>query len=150
MVILGRSLVHVYQTPEWCRLSNTLKWIKDVNPIFLSHCTGDKLDDIGCLKVDEFLRVEGYTDVFAIGDCSTADSEAKMAFKAGCHADVVAKNLKMQETGEPLKKYSLCKSEIYKTLKLSKETKHRTKLTFSVKPSISPCHNDLTIFFTFR
>ncbi|XP_072033679.1 ferroptosis suppressor protein 1-like [Amphiura filiformis] len=73
-----------------------------------SEAFSGKLDEIGCLKVDEFLRVEGYTDVFAIGDCSTADSQAKMAFKAGCQAEIVAKNLQIQADGKcGLKKYSI-------------------------------------------
>ncbi|XP_072033678.1 ferroptosis suppressor protein 1-like [Amphiura filiformis] len=70
-----------------------------------SEAFSDKLDEIGCLKVDEFLRVEGYTDVFAIGDCSAADGEAKLAFKASVHAEVVAQNLQLHEDGKHLKTY---------------------------------------------
>ncbi|XP_072043852.1 ferroptosis suppressor protein 1-like [Amphiura filiformis] len=70
-----------------------------------SEAFSGKLDEIGCLKVDEFLHVEGYTDVFAIGDCSAADGQAKMAFKAGTHVEVVVKNLQLQADEKDLKAY---------------------------------------------
>ena len=43
--------------------------------------------------------------MFAIGDCSTADAEAKMAFKAGFHAEVVAKNIQLHADGKDPKPY---------------------------------------------
>lgn len=38
------------------------------------------------------MQVEGHSNVFAIGDCSNAD-KVKMAYKAGLHMEVVAKNI---------------------------------------------------------
>ena len=51
------------------------------------------MDDRGCLQVDEFLRVEGHKYIYAIGDCSTADDQAKMAYKADLHAGIAAFNI---------------------------------------------------------
>ncbi|XP_072033668.1 ferroptosis suppressor protein 1-like [Amphiura filiformis] len=70
-----------------------------------SSTFADKMDNIGCLKVDKNLRVCGTTDVYAIGDCSTADEQAKMAFKAGMHAKLVADNIQADVEGKALKPY---------------------------------------------
>ncbi|XP_072032901.1 ferroptosis suppressor protein 1-like [Amphiura filiformis] len=70
-----------------------------------SEAFSGKLDEIGCLKVDEFLRVEGCTDVFAIGDCSSVDSQAKMAYKANRHVEVVAKNIQLHADKKRLEAY---------------------------------------------
>jgi len=50
--------------------------------------------------VDEYLRVKGYDDIYAIGDITDV-AEEKMAYTAKLHADTVLSSLK----GAP-KKYS--------------------------------------------
>ena len=70
------------------------------------------MDNIGCLQVDENLRVKGTSDVFAIGDCSTADAQAKMAFKAGQHANLVAQNIELDVVGKALKPYGKRKCKL--------------------------------------
>ncbi|CAN1171181.1 Ferroptosis suppressor protein 1 [Linum perenne] len=62
-------------------------WLKDT---FL----GDNLDSKGRLMVDQYLKVEGRDNVFAIGDI-TDIPEMKQGYLAQAHATVVAKNLKV-------------------------------------------------------
>ncbi|KAJ8030933.1 Apoptosis-inducing factor 2 [Holothuria leucospilota] len=52
----------------------------------------DVMDENKHLKVNKYMQVEGHSNVFAIGDCSNAD-KVKMAYKAGLHMEVVAKNI---------------------------------------------------------
>lgn len=68
---------------------------------FISNLyTADKLDERNFLKVNEFLQVDGYTDVFAVGDCNNAD-QVKMATKAMNQMEVLAQNIKaLVDNGE--------------------------------------------------
>ncbi|XP_071838940.1 ferroptosis suppressor protein 1-like [Apostichopus japonicus] len=60
----------------------------------------DKLDERNFLKVNKFLQVDGYTDVFAVGDCNNAD-QVKMATKAMNQMEVLAQNIKaLVDNGE--------------------------------------------------
>ncbi|OIW08467.1 hypothetical protein TanjilG_03143 [Lupinus angustifolius] len=54
----------------------------------------DNVDSRGSIKVDEFLRVKGRNNIFAIGDITDVP-EIKQGFLAHKHAEVVVKNLKM-------------------------------------------------------
>ncbi|KAH7284588.1 hypothetical protein KP509_34G061300 [Ceratopteris richardii] len=54
---------------------------------------GESLDEKGRLKVDEYLRVDGHSNIFAAGDV-TAIKEIKQGFLAAKHAEVVAENVK--------------------------------------------------------
>ncbi|KAI5070074.1 hypothetical protein GOP47_0014417 [Adiantum capillus-veneris] len=58
-----------------------------------STVLGENLDENGRLKVDDYLRVEGHSNIFAVGDI-TAIKEIKQGFLAGKHAEVVADNVK--------------------------------------------------------
>ena len=60
--------------------------------------TGQVMEDSGLLKVDEFLRVEGQENIFAIGDCCNI-REMKLAYTAGEHGKLVAANIKAILTG---------------------------------------------------
>lgn len=51
------------------------------------------LTEQGLVKVDEAFRVEGQTDVFALGDC-TNSREPKMAYRATEQAKTCANNVK--------------------------------------------------------
>jgi len=44
------------------------------NTEFLQAELSDILDDKGLIKVDSFMKVEGYENLYALGDCSTLDS----------------------------------------------------------------------------
>ncbi|WP_218001900.1 FAD-dependent oxidoreductase [Microtetraspora malaysiensis] len=58
------------------------------------------LNSRGQVPVTEFLNVEGYDHVYAVGDITDV-AEAKMAGYAMQHAEVVAKNITAQLNGEP-------------------------------------------------
>lgn len=58
----------------------------------------------GALRVNEHLQVEGYTRVYAIGDCADV-KEPKMAYHAGLHAGVAVANIVNSMKQRPLKAY---------------------------------------------
>ncbi|XP_071838753.1 ferroptosis suppressor protein 1-like isoform X2 [Apostichopus japonicus] len=64
----------------------------------------DAMDESNCLKVNQFLQVDGYTDVFAVGDCNNAD-QVKMAFKAELQMKVIANNMQALLTGGTMSPY---------------------------------------------
>ncbi|XP_033637576.1 apoptosis-inducing factor 2-like [Asterias rubens] len=58
----------------------------------------------GYLRVNDHLQVEGFTDVFALGDCSESGSP-KMAYVAGQQGELVAANILSIAGGKRLKKW---------------------------------------------
>ncbi|EDO42769.1 predicted protein [Nematostella vectensis] len=73
---------------------------------------GDKMDERGRLKVDEFLQVEGTPDVYAIGDCNNTP-EVKLGMLANFHAAHVGDNLKKKHEGQALKPYKINNSGFF-------------------------------------
>ncbi|XP_020214067.2 apoptosis-inducing factor homolog A [Cajanus cajan] len=70
------------------------------------------LDFLGRIKVDEQLRVKGWSNIFAIGDITDVP-EIKQGFAAQQHAEVVARNLKVMIEGGK-KQCNRCGTETYK------------------------------------
>lgn len=64
----------------------------------------NRLASNGALKVNEFLQVEGYSNIYAIGDCADI-KEPKMAYHAGLHANIVVANIVNSMKQRPLKAY---------------------------------------------
>lgn len=62
------------------------------------------LDSRGFLKVNRFLQVEGFRNIFAAGDV-TAIMEEKTAQNAEKHADIIVKNIEALEIEHELKDY---------------------------------------------
>ncbi|XP_039994266.1 apoptosis-inducing factor 2 [Xiphias gladius] len=62
------------------------------------------LADNGALKVNQHLRVEGFNNVFAVGDCADV-KEPKMAYHAGLHAAVAVSNIASSLSGRELTSY---------------------------------------------
>ncbi len=58
----------------------------------------------GALKVNQHLQVEGFDNVYAVGDCANLD-EPKLAYHAGLHAAVAATNIINSLTGKCLTSY---------------------------------------------
>merc|ERR1712181_124822 len=58
----------------------------------------------GRAKVDEFLAVEGCSNVFALGDCCNTP-EHKMAAHAAVHAEAVVGNILLEAQGKARKAY---------------------------------------------
>jgi len=56
--------------------ARTLVWTAGVRPVPLLSSLGLPLDERGCIRVDRTLRVEGGSDVFALGDCAAVPNEA--------------------------------------------------------------------------
>ena len=57
------------------------------------------MDSHDCLRVNNFLQVDGQTDIYAVGDCCNAD-ELNTAHFAELHANVVAKNIQLGVAGK--------------------------------------------------
>lgn len=62
------------------------------------------LADNGALKVNHHLQVEGFSNVFAVGDCADV-KEPKMAYHAGLHAAVAVSNITNSLSGKELTSY---------------------------------------------
>lgn len=56
------------------------------------------------MNVNKHLQVEGYDNIYAIGDCANL-KEPKMAYHAGLHANIVVSNIINSLTHKPLKTY---------------------------------------------
>ncbi|XP_053519986.1 ferroptosis suppressor protein 1 isoform X1 [Artibeus jamaicensis] len=58
----------------------------------------------GALRVNEYLQVEGFSHIYAIGDCADV-KEPKMAYHAGLHANIAVTNIVNSMKERPLKAY---------------------------------------------
>lgn len=68
--------------------------------------SGDKMNRLGRLNVDEFLQVKDVPDVYAIGDCNDVP-EIKLAYGAQFQGQYVADNLKLKHEGKDMKPYNV-------------------------------------------
>ncbi|XP_074856355.1 ferroptosis suppressor protein 1 isoform X2 [Carettochelys insculpta] len=75
-----------------------------INSSAYSSAFGDKLVSNGALKVNQYLQVEGYDNIYAIGDCADV-KEPKMAYHAGLHGNIVVTNIINSLTQKPFKAY---------------------------------------------
>uniref|UniRef100_A0A665TX35 Ferroptosis suppressor protein 1 n=1 Tax=Echeneis naucrates TaxID=173247 RepID=A0A665TX35_ECHNA len=75
-----------------------------VNSAAYASSFSDSLTNSGALKVNQHLQVEGFSNVFAVGDC-TDISEPKMAYHAGLHAAVAVTNIANSLSGKQLTSY---------------------------------------------
>lgn len=62
------------------------------------------MTDSGALKVNQQLQVDGFSNVYAVGDCNNID-EPKMAYHAGLHAAVAVSNISNSLSGKELTSY---------------------------------------------
>ncbi|XP_029465144.1 apoptosis-inducing factor 2 [Rhinatrema bivittatum] len=76
-----------------------------VNSFGYCDAFGGKLAEDGALQVNKELQVEGYPNVYAIGDCANV-KEPKMAYHAGLHANIAVTNIINSLTNQPLKSYT--------------------------------------------
>lgn len=58
----------------------------------------------GALKVNQHLQVDGFSNIYAVGDCANV-SEPKMAYHAGLHAAVAVSNIANSLSGKELTSY---------------------------------------------
>ncbi|MBN3321907.1 AIFM2 factor, partial [Atractosteus spatula] len=65
---------------------------------------GAAMVDNGALRVNAHLQVEGWENVYAVGDCADV-KEPKMAYHAGLHAGVAVTNIIHSLTNKPLTCY---------------------------------------------
>ncbi|NXI69197.1 AIFM2 factor, partial [Anseranas semipalmata] len=75
-----------------------------INSSAYATAFGDKLASNGALKVNKHLQLEGYENIYVIGDCADL-KEPKMAYHAGLHANIVVTNIINSLTHKPLKTY---------------------------------------------
>ncbi|NWI96968.1 AIFM2 factor, partial [Pitta sordida] len=75
-----------------------------INSSAYASAFGDKMASDGALRVNKHLQVEGYENIYAIGDCAGL-REPKMAYHAELHAGVAVTNIVNSLTKKPLKTY---------------------------------------------
>lgn len=75
-----------------------------INSSAYATAFGDKLASNGALNVNKHLQLEGYDNIYAIGDCANL-KEPKMAYHAELHANIVVSNIINSLTHKPLKTY---------------------------------------------
>ncbi|NXX96338.1 AIFM2 factor, partial [Centropus bengalensis] len=75
-----------------------------INSSAYAAAFGDKLASNGALKVNAHLQLEGYENIYAIGDCADV-KEPKMAYHAGLHANVAVTNIINSLSQKPLTTY---------------------------------------------
>lgn len=93
--------------PRLQRRTISTKSGREIEADLVFNCTGTRLnnrllkqnfsqclDENGRLIVNSNMQVEGYSNVFAVGDITNVE-EVKMAYNAGRHAPVVANNIKV-------------------------------------------------------
>uniref|UniRef100_A0A672UCT5 Ferroptosis suppressor protein 1 n=1 Tax=Strigops habroptila TaxID=2489341 RepID=A0A672UCT5_STRHB len=76
-----------------------------INSSAYAAAFGDKMASNGALKVNKHLQLEGYENIYAIGDCADLE-EPKMAYHAGLHANIAVTNIINSLTHKPLKTYT--------------------------------------------
>ncbi|MEM7343201.1 MAG: FAD-dependent oxidoreductase [Chloroflexota bacterium] len=74
------------------------------NTEFLQAELPDTLDDKGLVKVDSYMKVQGYDNLYALGDCSTLDTN-KHGYVASVQGDKLADALLQSANGKPVKPY---------------------------------------------
>lgn len=74
------------------------------NTEFLQAKLPDILDDNGLIKVDAFMKVKGYDNLYALGDCSTLDSH-KHGYIASVQGGILADALLKAAKGKKVKPY---------------------------------------------
>lgn len=76
----------------------------NINSSCYINVFGDKVASNGALKVNDFLQVDGYSNIYAVGDCADL-KEPKMAYSAALHANIAVTNIINSLLGKPLKQY---------------------------------------------
>lgn len=66
--------------------------------------TAGSVTSTGALKVNDHMQVQGFTNIYAVGDCADVN-EPKMAYHAALHADVAVNNIANSVSGKELKSY---------------------------------------------
>ncbi|KAM3605524.1 uncharacterized protein V6R79_000261 [Siganus canaliculatus] len=75
-----------------------------INSAAFTSSFSEVLAPNGSLKVNENLQVQGFSDVYAVGDCADVN-EPKMAYHAALHADVAVGNIISSLKGKKLTQY---------------------------------------------
>ncbi|NXX43863.1 AIFM2 factor, partial [Tricholaema leucomelas] len=75
-----------------------------INSSAYATAFGEKMASNGALKVNKHLQLEGYKNIYVIGDCADV-KEPKMAYHAELHANIVVTNIYNSLANKSLKTY---------------------------------------------
>ncbi|XP_037552318.1 apoptosis-inducing factor 2 [Nematolebias whitei] len=75
-----------------------------INSAAYASSIPDSLAENGALKVNDHLQVEGFANIYAVGDCADV-KEPKLAYHAGLHAAVAVTNIINSLIGKELTMY---------------------------------------------
>ncbi|XP_024864819.1 apoptosis-inducing factor 2 isoform X2 [Kryptolebias marmoratus] len=76
-----------------------------INSAAYASSLSDSMADSGALKVSNHLQVEGFSNIYAVGDCADI-KEPKLAYYASLHAAVAVTNIINSLSGKGLTSYS--------------------------------------------
>ncbi|KAG9344510.1 hypothetical protein JZ751_011180 [Albula glossodonta] len=76
-----------------------------INSAAYSSTLGESLAENGALKVNTHMQVDGFDNIYAVGDCANVN-EPKMAYHAGLHAAVAVTNIINSLTSKKLASYN--------------------------------------------
>lgn len=80
--------------------------------------SGASVAENGALKVNKHLEVDGFDNVYAVGDCANLN-EPNLAYHAGLHAGVAATNIINSLSGKALTSYHTGNKNIVLIFQLS-------------------------------
>ncbi|XP_053188929.1 apoptosis-inducing factor 2 [Scomber japonicus] len=118
-LLLGQKVVNLSELQlNVCSRNSSVRTDKQqtLKTDLIVRCTGLKVNSSayassfsclaanGALKVNEQLQVDGFVNVFAVGDCADVN-EPKMAYHAELHAAVAVSNIANSLSGKPLTSY---------------------------------------------
>lgn len=75
-----------------------------INSAAYASALADSMAADGALKVNAHLQVQGFSNIFAVGDCADLQ-EPKLAYHAGLHASVAVTNIINSLSEKPLTEY---------------------------------------------
>jgi len=75
------------------------------NTNFLKKEMSTILNDRGLVKVDNFMKVEGYDNIYALGDCSNLDNDNKNGYVAAVQGRLLTDMLIKTLNGQKVKPY---------------------------------------------
>ncbi|XP_029963389.1 ferroptosis suppressor protein 1 [Salarias fasciatus] len=75
-----------------------------VNTLAYKSTLSSSMAEDGALRVNQHMQVEGFSNIFAAGDCANVN-EPKMAYHAALHAEVAAANVINSISGRKLTTY---------------------------------------------
>ncbi|MEN9560499.1 MAG: hypothetical protein RLZZ502_1710 [Pseudomonadota bacterium] len=106
-VLLGAEQQHLSTTPTQLHL-----WANGASPSTDLRHSGLPLTAKGFIAIDAYLRVQGQSHIFAVGDCANLAGVPKSGVAAVRQAPILSHNLQATLKGNPLKRFHMPTSSL--------------------------------------